>query len=102
MLAHQMGYAGKSLRWKMASGGRRYCAALAAILSLFTIIDTGRAANVTVDGSQTFQTIDGFGVNMNHRSWTNNELQPAINLLVNQAGMTLFRVIYDRTDWETT
>lgn len=59
------------------------------------------AATVTIDGSQTYQTIDGFGVNANHRSWTNNELAPVMDALVDQGGMTLFRVIFDLADWET-
>jgi glucuronoarabinoxylan endo-1,4-beta-xylanase len=57
---------------------------------------------VTVDGAQTFQVIDGFGVNANHRSWNNNELQPVLDALIDQGGMTLFRVVYDNTDWEAT
>jgi hypothetical protein len=59
------------------------------------------AATVTINGGQTYQTIEGFGVNANHRNWTNNELQPVLDALIDQAGMTLFRVLYDRTDWET-
>ena len=55
-------------------------------------------ATVTIDGSQTFQTIDGFGVNLNH--WNTNEIGPVIDALVDQAGMTLFRVIMDHADWE--
>ena len=39
---------------------------------------------------------------INHRSWTNDDLKPVIDALVDQAGMTLFRVIYDKTDWEAT
>jgi O-glycosyl hydrolase len=58
-------------------------------------------ATVTVNGAQTYQVIDGFGVNANHRSWTNNELEPVLDALIDQAGMTLFRVVYDNSDWET-
>jgi O-glycosyl hydrolase len=57
---------------------------------------------VTVDGSQTYQTMEGFGVNANHRGWNNNELKPVLDALIDQAGMTLFRVIFDKTDWEDT
>jgi O-glycosyl hydrolase len=60
------------------------------------------AANVTIDGAQTYQVIEGFGANVNHRSWTNNELQPVLDALIDQGGMTLFRVIFDKTDWEAT
>ena len=60
------------------------------------------AATLTIDGSQTYQTIDGFGVNANHRSWTNSELKTVLDSLIDQAGMTLFRVLYDKADWEST
>src|SRR5436190_12381818 len=59
------------------------------------------AATVTIDGGQKFQIIEGFGVNANHRSWNNKELRPVIDALI-EGGMTLFRVIYDKTDWEIT
>ena len=62
---------------------------------------TLRAATITFDGSVTSQTIDGFGVNANHRSWKNDELKPVLDLLIDQAGMTLFRVVYDNSNWET-
>ena len=61
-----------------------------------------RSADVTVDGLLTYQTIEGFGVNANHRSWNGNELQPVLDALIDQAGMTLFRVIFDKADWEAT
>ena len=66
------------------------------------VLQTSRAATVTFDGAVTYQTIDGFGANINHRSWTNADLKPVIDALVDQAGMTLFRVIVDKTDWEAT
>jgi O-glycosyl hydrolase len=61
-----------------------------------------RADTATFDGSVTHQVIDGFGVNINHRSWTNGEVKPVVDALVDKAGMTLFRVIFDKTDWEGT
>ena len=64
--------------------------------SLLVLTGPAGAATVTIDGTQTYQTIDGFGVNANHRSWTNNELQPVLDALIDQAGMTLFRVVYDK------
>jgi O-glycosyl hydrolase len=69
---------------------------------LLALAATANAATLTIDGSQTYQTIDGFGVNANHRSWTNNELKPVLDSLIDQAGMTLFRVLYDKADWEST
>ena len=64
------------------------------------VVETLGAATVTFNGGVTYQTIEGFGANINHRSWTNDDLKPVIDALVDQAGMTLFRVIYDKTDWE--
>src|SRR5271170_223176 len=72
------------------------------ICPLLVLTGSARAATVTIDGSKTYQVIDGFGANLNHRSWTNTgDLEPVLNALVNQAGMTVFRVVYDNSDWET-
>ena len=46
----------------------------------------------------TYQVIDGFGVNANYRSWNGDELKPVLDALIDQAGMTLFRVVYDNTN----
>jgi hypothetical protein len=55
----------------------------------FAFVAAGNAATLTIDGSQTYQTIDGFGVNANHRSWTNNELKPVLDSLI--AGREIHR-----------
>ena len=47
---------------------------------------------LALDASKTFQTIDGFGVNFNPAQWRDGNLQPAINLLVEDLGCTLFRL----------
>ena len=60
------------------------------------------AATVTLDGATTYQVIDGFGVNANHRSWKGDELKPVLDALIDQAGLSLFRVVFDDTDWEAT
>ena len=64
------------------------------------VFQTSRAATVTFNGGVEYQAIDGFGVNANHRSWNNDELKPVLDALIDQAGMTLFRVVYDDTNWE--
>ena len=46
---------------------------------------------LVLDAGKTFQTIDGFGVNFNPAQWRKGNLQPAINLLVDDLGCTLFR-----------
>ena len=71
-------------------------------LLLLLICPNLHAATVTLDGTVTYQVIDGFGVNANHRSWNNNELRPVLDALIDQAGMTLFRVVFDNIDWEAT
>ncbi len=60
------------------------------------------AAPITINGAQTYQIIDGFGVNANSHSWTNDELKPVVDALIDQAGMTLFQVIIQNDNWETT
>jgi O-glycosyl hydrolase len=71
------------------------------VLLAVLVFQTVGAATVTLDGGVTNQVIDGFGVNANFRSWNNDELKPVIDALVDQAGMTLFRVVYDEANWET-
>jgi O-glycosyl hydrolase len=62
----------------------------------------GARGSLLIDGSQAFQSIDGFGVNINSASWKASELQPAIDMLIDQLGATIFRVIVDNADWEAT
>ncbi len=59
----------------------------------------GKMAMVHVDASRTFQTIDGFGVNINSRYW-DEWLLPAMDLLLNDLGATLYRVdIWGKSNW---
>jgi O-glycosyl hydrolase len=60
------------------------------------------AAEVTVrvDGAQRFQTIDGFGVNINGMVWDGGKVVPTLKALSDGMGATLFRVIIDEADWE--
>lgn len=59
----------------------------------------GRLVNVLVNAGQTFQQVDGFGVNINSR-YFDHRLMPAMDLLVNDLGATLFRVdIWGKSNW---
>lgn len=58
--------------------------------------------SLTIDGARTFQTIDGFGVNVNSHSWNGGELKPALDRFTDEMGATLYRVVYDMEDWEST
>ncbi len=58
--------------------------------------------DVQIDGTRLFQTIDGFGTNINGASWNNGRLAPALDLLSKTMGGTIFRVILETADWEAT
>ncbi len=68
-------------------------------LSLIGTASAVHAANLTVDGSQKFQTIGGVGVNVNVNSWNGGELRPALDLLVDTHGSSVMRVIRDPIAW---
>ncbi|MGO8675015.1 MAG: beta strand repeat-containing protein, partial [Limisphaerales bacterium] len=65
----------------------------ASVTSAAAVLTVLPAPAITINGGLTYQVIDGFGVNANHRSWNNNELQPVLDALIDQGGMTLFHVI---------
>ena len=82
--------------------------ALAALLvdasvagSGFTATQSRTGTAVAINGSQTFQTMDGFGVNINSLSWKNGELAPALDRLVDELGAKTWRVVFDMMDWES-
>src|SRR5439155_722145 len=52
-------------------------------LFLALSIGLGGGASVTIDASKTYQVIEGFGVNANHRSW-NNDLKPVLDQLIDE------------------
>jgi len=62
---------------------------------------------VKIDALKKYQTLDGFGVNINTAWWYNGEygdpgvVQPAIDLLVDSLGATIFRAVIEEIDWET-
>jgi len=59
-----------------------------------------------IDGAAKYQTMDGFGVNINPAWWYNGEysdakvVQLAIDLLVDSLGATIFRAVIEEIDWE--
>ena len=71
----------------------RACLALAAMgLSLVTIHAQTPRVSIALDATKTFQTVDGFGANINPAQWHDGKLKPALDLLVDDLGGTLFRV----------
>src|SRR5262245_22187630 len=61
----------------------------------------GASANLTFNGAQTNQYIDGFGVNANYFDWDTNGLASTLTALKDDAGVSLYRVIFNY-GWETT
>src|SRR4051812_37639736 len=63
----------------------------------------GLAANVSINGFQKFQTIDGFGVNGIPKTWQGGTLRPGLDLLI-AMGSTLWRIDVrnGHSDWEQT
>lgn len=57
--------------------------------------------SITIDGSKRFQQMDGIGVNANTRSWNGQELEPALDLLLDSMHATVWRVIVETVEkWE--
>ena len=87
--------------WSRACGlWLQVCLALAGLLfaggSLFG------AQNITINGAQTYQILDGLGANIHYYAWTNDDLVPVLDALIDQGGLKVFRVVFDNTDWEAT
>lgn len=56
---------------------------------------------IEVNGLNRLQTMDGIGVNINTRSWKDDELKSAIDLLVDSMQMKIFRLIVETPiEWE--
>ncbi len=62
---------------------------------------------LTIDWAKKYQTMDGFGVNINPAWWYQGlygdakVVQPAIDLLVDSLGASIFRAVIEEIDWET-
>lgn len=59
--------------------------------------------DLRLDGSKVYQSIDGFGVNANTRSWDSVALRPALDLLLDSMHATVWRVVVETVEkWEET
>jgi O-glycosyl hydrolase len=65
-----------------------------------------RTLNISIDGARRYQTLDGFGVNINPAWWYGGDygyaktIYPALDLLIDSLGATIFRVVIEEIDWE--
>lgn len=58
-----------------------------------------KMVQVQVNANHAFQTLDGFGVNINSKAWQPC-LMPAMELLLDDLGATLFRVdVFGKSNW---
>src|SRR5579864_8859889 len=59
-------------------------------------------STLTVDGSQRFQTINGFGTNLSSEAWNSGAVTPSLDTLLSH-GYKLYRVIVEPVQgWEDT
>jgi hypothetical protein len=65
-------------------------------------VSAASGSSLTVNGAQTFQTMDGFGVNLNSLSWKNGQAIPVLDMLVDTLGGQTWRVAFDMQDWEAS
>jgi O-glycosyl hydrolase len=93
----------------MISGKTSVLIKSALILILAVIIPfsiSAQTSEIKIDGASKYQTLDGFGVNINTAWWYNGEyhdakvVQPAIDMLVDSLGATIFRAVIEEMDWE--
>src|SRR5665647_2175003 len=67
---------------------------------------TNEEFSVQIDGSKHFQKMDGFGVNINTSWWLDGDyrntdiVKPAIDMLHDELGATIFRAVIEDMDWE--
>ena len=55
---------------------------------------------ISVDMDRKYQTIDGFGVNINSKYWNNGKLKPVMDLLIDDLGANLYRLDhYGKSNW---
>jgi O-glycosyl hydrolase len=57
------------------------------------------ATNLTLNGATKYQLIDGMGHNINVDNWKGGQLRAGLDLLVDQNGASLLRVVRDPMDW---
>ena len=76
---------------------------MCSVTLFLSLNDLSDAADITIDGTKNFQTMNGFGVNANSERWNNGELIPALDTLIDTMGATVWRVVVEsHRNWETT
>lgn len=60
----------------------------------------GGGTPLTINGSQHFQTMYGFGTSINSGAWNGESLKPALDKLID-GGSSIMRVVAEQSNWET-
>lgn len=60
----------------------------------------GVSVSLEINGDKRYQTIDGFGVNINGMAWENGKVKTALDQFSGTMRATIYRVIIDEADWE--
>jgi O-glycosyl hydrolase len=68
----------------------------------FVLVSSAFGQNTMIDCAKKYQTIHGFGVNINPQSWNVNPkaVKEVIDSLITDMGCTSFRLMFDDSDWE--
>jgi hypothetical protein len=61
--------------------------------------DPGATIEVEVDLQKRRNVIDGVGGNVNSLEWSSGRVPEALDLLIDTAGWSVFRIIYEPVDW---
>ncbi len=76
------------------------------VITAIPVVAQPLETDVQIDAGIRYQTIDGFGVNINAAWWLDGEyrdanvVRPAVDMLIDSLGATIFRVVIEETDWE--
>ncbi len=76
-----------------------------AITAASTIAQSS-GTKLEIDAGTRYQSVDGFGVNINPAWWLNGKyrdasvVKPAIDILIDSLGANIFRIVIEEMDWE--
>jgi O-glycosyl hydrolase len=86
---------------------RKFMLNVTFVLAAIPIEAQPPASIVQIDAGERYNSVEGFGVNINAAWWLDGEyrnsdiVKPAIDMLIDSLGATIFRVVIEEMDWET-
>jgi O-glycosyl hydrolase len=85
---------------------RKIILSLVFVIIPLSISSQSLESKLGIDVSTKYQTVQGFGVNINPAWWLNGDyrdasvVKPAIDILIDSLGVNIFRVVIEEMDWE--